>query len=43
MTDLLAVNDAIAAAPISFLLGVVVGWVISSRYRIMRVNGKPPP
>jgi uncharacterized membrane protein YbhN (UPF0104 family) len=27
----------------SFLLGLLIGWVVASRYRIVRVNGKPDP
>jgi hypothetical protein len=38
-----AVSDIVATAPIAFLIGVLVGWVISSRYRITKVNGRPPP
>jgi uncharacterized protein YneF (UPF0154 family) len=29
-----------ATAPLAFLAGVLVGWWISSRYRITKVNGK---
>ena len=39
-------TEAIAAAPGVFLFGVAVGLLISSRYRVRRVNGRdngPPP
>jgi hypothetical protein len=33
-------GDFIVAAPLSFFVGVVVGWAVSSRYRITKVNGR---
>lgn len=40
---MLAVSDALisvsAAAPFSFGLGLIVGFVLSDRYRITRRNG----
>jgi hypothetical protein len=41
--SLLAVSDAVTYAPVAFLLGVLVGLVLASRYRISRMNGKAPP
>jgi hypothetical protein len=35
-----SVSTVIATAPIAFLVGVLVGWAISSRYRITKVNGR---
>jgi hypothetical protein len=35
-----SVADIVAVAPVSFLLGLLVGWAISSRYRITKVNGR---
>lgn len=42
MTDL-AVSDAVltlsAAAPLAFAFGMIVGFLLSNRYRITRRNG----
>ena len=44
MSAALTIREQIAAAPWVFLAGVLVGMIISSRYRIRRTNGdKPPP
>lgn len=34
-------TDIVAAAPIAFVIGVIVGFVLSDRYRLVRRNGKP--
>jgi hypothetical protein len=36
-------TDVILVAPLSFLLGVFLGLVLSSRYLIVRRNGGGPP
>jgi hypothetical protein len=36
---LAAWQDAVAAAPAAFLIGVAVGFVLSDRFRIVRRNG----
>lgn len=35
--------DAVAQHAASFLIGVAVGLVLSSRYRIVRLRDDPPP
>jgi hypothetical protein len=40
---LAVVPDAVVEAPVSFLIGVLVGFVLSNRYRITRRNGKEQP
>lgn len=40
MTLAASLTDLVVAAPLAFLLGVAVGLVLSSRYRITKVNGK---
>ena len=34
-----AVSDVVAAAPIAFIMGVIVGFVLTQRYRIVRKDG----
>jgi hypothetical protein len=39
-----AVEDYVTAAPISFVAGAVVGFLLSNRYRLVkRRNGEPGP
>jgi hypothetical protein len=30
-----AVTDVVIASPVSFLIGLLVGWLVSSRWRIV--------
>lgn len=38
-----SVEAIVASAPIAFLIGVGVGFVLSNRYRIVKRNGKDTP
>lgn len=37
------IPDAVLAAPIAFAIGVVVGFLLSNRYRLVKRNGKEDP
>jgi uncharacterized protein YneF (UPF0154 family) len=37
------IPQAVLTSPVSFLFGVIVGFVLSNRYRIVRRNGHEPP
>lgn len=36
----LTVNDYLVSAPVSFIAGMIAGWIISNRWAIIR---RPPP
>jgi hypothetical protein len=40
---LATIQDIVAAAPVAFLAGLIVGFVASDRYRIVRRNGNKEP
>jgi hypothetical protein len=40
VSPLATVSTLVAAAPVSFVLGVIVGLGLASRYRIVRVKQK---
>jgi hypothetical protein len=41
---LASLSDVVATAPISFVIGLVVGVLIASRYHVVKwQNGKGPP
>jgi hypothetical protein len=39
---LATVSDVVVAAPAAFVLGLIVGWVVSQRYAIVRKNSDAP-